>query len=90
MLTQTLQNRLPVPTVQTTPVASSAIAQITYDSGREILEVGFRDGSVHQYSSVPLRVHQDFLQAVSKGAHFNRFIRDHFPGHLIRGRPSLD
>jgi hypothetical protein len=84
------QSSFPIlPPFHTVVLDSSAIAQVTYEHPREILHVEFRDGSVHQYSTVSAGAYQEFLCASSKGAHFNRYIRNQFPQHAVRGpRPS--
>jgi hypothetical protein len=70
----------------TNPVAvrSSSLAHVAYDSRRDILQVTFRDGTVYQYDSVPLGTYHALLQAESKGAYFNRYIRNLFPHEAIR------
>jgi hypothetical protein len=39
----------------------------------------FRSHAVYCYFGVPTAVHQALLDADSKGAYFNRYIRDRFP-----------
>jgi hypothetical protein len=69
-----------------TPVAlqSSCLAQVAYDASRAILQVEFRDGTAHQYADVPLQTYHELLQASSKGACFNRYIRNIFPHEVLR------
>lgn len=61
------------------PVVSESIAAIGYDDDAEVLEVEFATGAVYRYSGVPQDVYEDFRQAPSKGAYFNRRIRDAYP-----------
>ncbi|HZL50854.1 MAG TPA: KTSC domain-containing protein [Terracidiphilus sp.] len=69
------------PSRMTNPVTvkSSSLVQVAYDSQRAILQVAFRDGTAYRYDGVPLRVYHGLLQAESKGAYFNRYIRSLFP-----------
>jgi hypothetical protein len=60
------------------PVDSESIAVIGYDDDAEVLEVEFVSGAVYRYRGVSQDVHEDFLQAPSKGAYFNRHIRDSY------------
>jgi KTSC domain len=72
------------------PLSSSSLASVGYDVERTILQIEFRDGSVYQYVDVPAKVHQDLLQADSKGAYFNRYVRKRFLSfRLSRPLPTL-
>jgi hypothetical protein len=68
-------------------VESSLLAHVSYDEPRAILTLEFRDGTVYQYTDVPLQIFQDLLQADSKGAYFNRRIRGLYPSILLHRRP---
>jgi lysyl-tRNA synthetase class 2 len=57
---------------------STAIADIDYDLGREKLTVTFVTGRVYEYFNVPFDVAGAFERAESKGAFFNRHIRDRY------------
>ena len=59
------------------PVESSVLSSVTYPIDAK-LELRFRNGAIYQYSAVPPAVVQALLAAESKGAYFNRHIRDHF------------
>ena len=59
------------------PVESSLLSSLTYSEHRT-LELYFRTGAVYRYYSVPREVLQALLAAPSKGAYFNRHIRDRF------------
>jgi KTSC domain len=58
------------------PVDSESIAAIGYDDDAEVLEVEFVSGAVYRYRGVSQDVFEDFRQAPSKGAYFNRHIKD--------------
>jgi hypothetical protein len=61
------------------PVASSSIAAVGYDAAAQILHVRFVSGQAYLYHGVPGQVHAHLLAAESKGAYFNRAIRDVYP-----------
>jgi hypothetical protein len=56
------------------PVASTAIAAVTYTS-EAVLEVEFTSGATYRYFAVPAQLFHEFLTAESKGVFFNRRIR---------------
>ena len=58
------------------PVVSESIASVGYDDDAEVLEVEFVTGAVYRYCGVPQDVFEDLRQAPSKGAFFNRRIKD--------------
>ena len=68
-------------------VQSSSLSKLAYDSQHGILQVEFRDGTVYQYSGVPLQTFQELLQADSKGAFFNHHIRSRFPHNRAAALP---
>lgn len=57
---------------------SSSLVSVAYDIERMILQIEFRDRTIYQYVKVPERIHQELLQAVSKGGYFNRYVRNRF------------
>ncbi len=57
------------------PVSSSNIASIGYDSGAQVLEVEFHNGSLYQYSEVPDWEYEGFMAAASKGAYLHSNIK---------------
>jgi lysyl-tRNA synthetase class 2 len=61
-----------------TLVESSVLSSIEYLSNRT-LELRFRSGVTYRYFAVPQTVVEGFIAAESKGAYFNRHVRDHFP-----------
>lgn len=62
-----------------TPVSSSNISAIGYDSDSEILEVEFTNGSVYSYSGVPLGEYDGFMNADSKGKYLHANIKGRYP-----------
>lgn len=65
---------------------STAIAAISYFPDQRELDVCFvGSGRVYTYSGVEPEVCRAFRRALSKGAFFNRHIRDHYPYRLKRG-----
>jgi hypothetical protein len=60
------------------PVDSSLIRSVTY-AADATLTVRFHSGAVYRYFTVPRGTLEAFLAATSKGAYFNRYIRDGFP-----------
>jgi len=61
------------------PLKSSLLASVLYDSPRRLLEVEFRSGEHYRFFDVPSACYLALLDADSKGAYFNRYIRNHFP-----------
>ena len=60
-------------------VASSNIATIGYDEETETLEVEFLAGSIYQYFGVPSHIHEQLMQAGSKGRFLHTYIRNAYP-----------
>jgi hypothetical protein len=60
-------------------VDSSVLAQLGYDASRAILQVRFHTAGIYQYLGVPENTYGALLRAESKGAYFNRHIRNIFP-----------
>ncbi len=60
-----------------TPVTSSNVASVGYDSSTMTLEVEFLDsGSIYQYFDVPETVHQEMMAASSIGGYLNSNIKN--------------
>ena len=57
-------------------VDSSGIQTIGYDPVKKILEVEFINDSVYRYLNVPEVMYLGLMKASSKGAFFNKKIRD--------------
>ena len=60
-------------------VASSNIRAIGYDMQTQTLEVEFLSGWVYQYYGVPEFLHQQIMQASSKGQFINHYIKNAYP-----------
>jgi len=58
-----------------TPVTSSNIRSIGYDSSSAILEVEFTSGDVYQYFDVSENLYQQFFDTSSQGQFLNDHIR---------------
>ena len=61
-----------------TAIVSSLIASMGY-SPQAALDLEFRCGAVYRYFTVPRAIAEGLRVADSKGAYFNRYIKDHFP-----------
>ena len=59
-----------------TPVQSSNLLSVGYDSDTQTLEIEFRDGGIYQYYGVPEMVYRQLLTATSHGKFFHAHIRD--------------
>ena len=57
---------------------SSNVVSIGYDPKTETLEIEFPSG-VYRYAGVPAQVHQDLMDADSKGKFIAEFIRGKYP-----------
>jgi len=58
---------------------STAIRHFSHDPEHELLTVTFVTGRRYVYAGVPAEVYETMRRAFSKGAFFNRRIRDHYP-----------
>jgi hypothetical protein len=58
-------------------VQSSLLSAIAY-SIDATLELEFRSGAIYRYFAIPHAVFEAFIAAESKGAYFNRSIRNRF------------
>ena len=66
-----------------TPVTSSNITSIGYDTETQTLEVQFTSGAVYQYENVPPDVYQALMAADSIGSYFYYHVRKSFPYHPV-------
>ena len=64
--------------IRRTNVDSQSLASVGYDDDHHILEAAFNRGDVYRFFLVPRRVFDDLLNADSKRAYFNRFIRGRY------------
>ena len=60
-------------------VSSANLQSIGYDSREQTLEVEFSNGSIYQYYNVPDSLHDQIMQAPSKGQFLNACIKNHYP-----------
>lgn len=71
--------------MQPVPLPSTTLASVRYDPDRRRLELIFRSGERYLFLQVPPHCYQQLINAESKGAYFNRHIRNRFPyQHLSR------
>jgi hypothetical protein len=59
-------------------VESSLLWSVEYSSD-QTLDLKFRSGLIYRYFTVPATVVEGFIAAESKGAYFNRHVRNCFP-----------
>lgn len=59
-------------------VISSDLVAVGYDADKQVLEIEFLDGSVYQYSHVPMSIHQGLMAASSHGRYFHAHIRGRY------------
>ena len=59
--------------------SSSTVRAIGYDPQSQTLEVEFLSGAVYQYYGVPDHMHEQMMEAPSKGRFLNMYIRDNYP-----------
>lgn len=64
--------------MERTPVQSTEIAVVGYDSKKSLLEVVFRRGGVYRYRGVPVDVHQSLMESSSIGTYFAQNIKDSY------------
>jgi hypothetical protein len=69
---------------------STAIRSLFYDPAKSELWVTFVTGRRYVYADVPLEVFEAFNAAGSRGAFFNREIRDRYPYREIRRQSYAD
>jgi hypothetical protein len=60
-----------------TALVSSLLASMQY-SLDAILTLEFRSGAIYRYFAVPPAIVEGLIAAESKGAYFNRHLRNHF------------
>ena len=64
--------------VLTFAVESTLLAGGAYDAAQSLLDLQFRDGTIYRYFAVPPSTVDQLFVADSKGAFFNRHIRNRF------------
>jgi hypothetical protein len=73
----------------TIAVDSTMLRTVGYDAERQLLQIEFQNRSTYQYFDVPAIIHEELMQAPSKGAHFNRSIRSRFNFAMVKAAGSL-
>ncbi len=61
--------------MERTPVSSSNLASVGYDTSSAILEVEFNHGGVYQYSGVSEEVYLGLMNAGSHEKYFDQFVK---------------
>ena len=70
---------------------SRSLTSVGYDAAASALEIEFQSGRVYRFEGVPQSVHAWLLRTPSKGAYFNRMIRDCYPYRDVTpGEPQRD
>jgi hypothetical protein len=59
-------------------IDSRSLRSVGYDADRKVLEAEFVNDGVYQYLRVPGAMYTALMTAESKGAFFNRRIRDRY------------
>lgn len=73
------------------PVESKAIRSMGYDAETRTLEVEFSSGRVYAYDGVEPSLYEWLLRVPSKGAVFNRMVKDHHPERDVTpAAPAVD
>lgn len=67
-----------------TPVSSSNLRSVGYDSSKDLLEIAFKGGRVYQYTGVPESIYRGLMGAASHGKYFHRHIENSYPYTRIR------
>ena len=61
--------------MERTPVQSSNLASVGYDSDSMVLEIEFIKGGIYQYFNVASDIYDSFMSAGSKGTYFDQNIK---------------
>jgi hypothetical protein len=64
--------------MERTPVSSSNIQSIGYDSDSQTLEIEFIKSGIYQYHGVPSEEHQAMMNSDSMGKYFNAHIKGRY------------
>ena len=66
-----------------TPVSSSNLRSVGFDTGSSILEIEFHSGEVYVYFGVPESVYNELMAASSKGTFHDDRIKDRYPSRRL-------
>ena len=69
---------------------STVIGAFAYEPGSRTLAVSFRSGRRYRYHEVPVETYEAMRASFSKGAFFNRHVRDQFHFTEESPAPGLD
>ena len=61
------------------PLQSSHLSHCRYDEATQVLEIGFRDGSVYAHQGVPAELYEGLMGAESAGSYYARHIKGRYP-----------
>jgi len=64
-------------------VVSSNVKEIGYDERSRTLRVGFKSGSIYEYSNVPSEKFRGLRDSVSKTTYLNQHIKGQYPYRKI-------
>ena len=67
-----------------TPVSSSNLRSVGYDSSTETLEVEFHSGGIYQYFGVPSSIHDALMSAGSHGEYFAANVKNNYRWQKIQ------
>lgn len=65
---------------------SRHIQTYSYDPNSETLTIQFVNGSIHQWTGVPLTEYHNFDQSASKGTYFHSKIKGQYPSQKLTPR----
>ena len=66
-----------------TPVTSSNLRSVGYDSQNSVLEIEFHKSGTYQYSGVSAAQYKALMSAASHGSYFIAHIKDAYPTRKI-------
>ncbi|HWZ89115.1 MAG TPA: KTSC domain-containing protein [Polyangiaceae bacterium] len=69
--------------MERTPVNSSSVVSVGYDSATYELELEFHNGRVYRYLQVPAAAYRLLLQAPSIGEYVNTVIKPRFEARAV-------
>jgi len=67
-----------------TPISSSNLRSVGYDSATNTLEIEFHSGHVYQYFNVSESIYNGLMNAASHGKYHHRRIKDNYPYERIQ------
>lgn len=66
------------------PVTSSQLSYIGYDKDSNTLYITFKNGSVYEYTDVPITVYNELMGAASVGKYFASNIKNNYRNSRIK------